>query len=586
MGSFRPPRPTGRLAMDPSRGPTAPLHSVRAHPDPQVPWFLRSRVRLFVTLLVVLAIPFGIFNYEVATRARKTVLDRQFAMNSAVARLGAESVIAHFEGLLTYVRSFATRPALEEAVARTQMEETRTLLRELVEKNPSLNRAFVTDPAGVERCDWPVDERVIGMSFAYRDWFRGVTETKQAYVSEIYERAAEPKCDVVALAVPIRGSKEDVLGYLVCQYTVETLGSRFEGIMSGDTRTLTVFDQHGRPARSARAPKADLGSLRKDAVLDKLLANPDEPCLAPDPLTQKPSLLSAARVPGIGWSVLASLPGEALYEPVVNLRSSLLIVAGICLVGMLALGFVWLNVVRRHHLAVLDLQRQKDLLSGMVLHDLRNPLAVTMGSLDLARAHSDDLDPKLRDDLMRAARSAGRARELLNTLLDIMRMEEGALSLNLERIDLGALVRGKVDEFQPLAKATSIALTANLPEGAVEASLDAGLIGRVLDNLVTNAVKHTPPGGKVEVRVEPDPGEQKVALSVMDTGEGIPEDAIPLLFQKFTPVAGQQMRRPHDAGLGLVFCRMTVERHGGTIEARSEQGKGSVFRVLLPLAAA
>lgn len=586
MGSFRPPRPTGRLAMDPSRGPTAPLHPDRAHPDPQVPWFLRSRVRLFVTLLAVLAIPFGIFNYEVASRAKKTVLDRQFAMNSAVARLGAESVDAHFEGLLTYVKEFATRAVLEDAVAAGRTDEIRGLLREFVEKNRSLNRAFVTDPAGVERCDWPVDERVIGMSFAYRDWYRGVTEKKDAYVSEIYERAAEPRCDVVALAVPIRGSSEQILGYLVCQYTVELIASRLERIMSGDVRSLTVFDQHGAPALPRRDPTVKLDSLRRDGMLKKLLADPDEPCLAEDPLTKQASLLSAARVPRIDWSVLASLPKEAMDEPVGSFRSSLALAAGICLVGMVALGFVWLNVVRRHSLAVLDLQRQKDLLSGMVLHDLRNPLAVTMGSLDLARAHAGDLDPKVRDDLTRAARSAGRARELLNTLLDIMRMEEGALALNRETIDLGALVRGKVDEFQPLANATSIALTANLPEGAVEASLDAGLIGRVLDNLVTNAVKHTPPGGKVEVRVEPDPGERRVALSVTDTGEGIPEDAIPLLFQKFAPVAGQQMRRQHDAGLGLVFCRMTVERHGGTIEARSERGKGSVFRVLLPLAAA
>jgi two-component system sensor histidine kinase ResE len=312
----------------------------------------------------------------------------------------------------------------------------------------------------------------------------------------------------------------------------------------------------------------------------------ETPLFAQIPGSTKKLLVSSAGVPEIGWTVLASLPQELMNEPFGGFRSSLTLAAGLCLAGMLVLGFVWLDVVRRHHLALLDLQRQKDLLSGMVIHDLRNPLAVTMGSLDLARAQADDLDPAIRDDLTRAARSARRARELLNTLLDIMRMEEGALSLNLERIDVAALVRGKVDEFQPLAKATSIALTANLPETAVEASLDAGLIGRVLDNLVTNAVKHTPPGGKVEVRVEPELSERRVALSVSDTGEGIPEEAIPLLFQKFAPVAGQQMRRPHDAGLGLVFCRMTVERHGGTIEARSERGKGSVFRVLLPLAAA
>jgi signal transduction histidine kinase len=576
------------------------LHPDRAHVDPRpahadpppahagtdVPWFLRTRARIFVTLLAVLAIPFGIFNFDVAARARRTVLDRQFAMNSAVARLGADAVDAHFEGLLTYVEGFARRSELAEAVAGAREQDIRDLLRELVQRNPSLNRAFVSDPAGVERYDWPPDDSVIGMDFSHRDWYRGVREKQEAYVSEIYERAAAPKCDVVALAVPIGRAPDEVRGYLVAQYTIDSLANRLERIMAREARTLTVFDRNGRPALPVSDLAVDLRELQNDGVLKTLLERPDEPSLADDPLTRKPSLLSAARVQRIGWTVLASLPDEVMYEPVADFRSSLLVAAGICLLGMLALGFVWLNVVRRHHLAVLDLQRQKDLLSGMVLHDLRNPLAVTMGSLDLARAHADDLDPKIRDDLTRAARSARRARELLNTLLDIMRMEEGALSLNLETIDLGALVRGKVDEFQPLAKATSIALTANLPEAAIEASLDAGLIGRVLDNLVTNAVKHTPPGGKVEVRVEPDPGERRVALSVSDTGEGIPEDAIPLLFQKFAPVVGQQMRRPHDAGLGLVFCRMTVERHGGTIEARSERGKGSVFRVLLPLAAA
>lgn len=566
--------------MDSTRGPQP-----TAIPRPAVPWFLRSRGRLLVTLLAVLVVPFTIFNFAVVKRVRGAIAERERAKNQAVAGLAADAVGAHFEGLVVYIEGFAARPAFRTALELENSADVQDLLREFVEKSRNLGRAFVSDPQGYERYDWPNDPTVIGQSFAHRDWYKGVVAANTTYVSEIYVRAAAPKCEVVSLAVPIRGTK-GLLGYLVAQYTIESLTTRLQQLMPLGSGVLTVFDQNARPALKRVDAAPDPAEPGDRGVLEEMFSKPNDTRNAKDPISGEPSLLSSALVPSIDWHVLARVPSEDLDKAALSLEFSLLLAAGTCLLGMLVLGFIWLNVVRRHHFALLDLQRQKDLLSGMVLHDLRNPLAITMGSLDLARAHEEDLDPGIRDDLTRAARSARRARELLNTLLDIMRMEEGVLALKLERTDLAALVRGKVDEYQPLARTTSVALSAVLPERGIEASLDVGLIGRVLDNLVTNAVKHTPPGGRIEVRLDPEDGGRRIALSVSDTGEGIPADAMPLLFQKFTPIVGQQMTRPHDAGLGLVFCRMTVERHGGTIEARSERGKGSVFRVLLPLAAA
>jgi signal transduction histidine kinase len=249
---------------------------------------------------------------------------------------------------------------------------------------------------------------------------------------------------------------------------------------------------------------------------------------------------------------------------------------------MLGLGFVWMNVVRRHHLALLDLQRQKDLLSGMLIHDLRNPLAATLGSIDLLRTHAGELGPLAREDVTRADRSARRVRDLLNTLLDIMRMEEGVLAVHATPRDLGGFVRVKADEFRPLAEAALLTLREVVPAAPLEVRVDPELLGRVLDNLITNAVKHTPSGGTIEIALAGDRERGLATLTVSDTGEGIQPEAMSLLFQKFAPINGKEPKRPHDVGLGLVFCRMAIELHGGTIEAQSELGRGTTFRIALP----
>ncbi len=551
---------------------------------PDVPWFLRSRARLFATLLVVLALPFAVFSADVALNARKSLEEQASRQNTAAARLGAEAVEAHFEGLSRYMEAYARSPDLAAAIEAQDAQAVRAHLKDLIQGNRrNLDRVFIADPNGVERYDWPVDPTVIGKSFAFRDWYKGVSRGRDTYVSEVYLRAATPKRYVVAIAVPIVGSGDAILGYLVAQYTIQALSQRLAEIKPAEAGTITLIDQNGHLALEPKNQDAEPQDLSQHPLIQQMLNGGEESLIAEDPRSHVWSLLSFARAPSIRWIVLAQQPAAAVHAPAKALQNSILLLSLLFLGGMLGLGFVWLNVVRRHNIALLELQRQKDLLSGMVIHDLRNPLAAAIGSIDLVRAHSQEMDPLVREDVTRAAQSAKRVRDLLNTLLDIMRMEEGVLAPKLLRQDLVALVRSKVDEYRPLAQAASLILREVLPEQPVEANVDADLFGRVIDNLITNAIKHTPRGGQVAVELAGEPEKNRVILIVSDTGEGIPPEAVPRLFQKFSRVAGQEMERPHDVGLGLVFCRMATELHGGTIQAESTSGRGTVFRVVLPM---
>ncbi len=553
---------------------------------PPVPWFLRSRPRLLVTLLGALALPLGLFTALVLTRAHASLESQAIRQNAAAARLGAEAVQSHFEGLARYVESYARRPELAAAVRAGAADAARAHLRDLVEGNPELDRSFITDAAGVEWFDWPLDPDVIGVSFAHRDWYRGVARRGATYVSEVYLRAAVPRRHLVAIATPIRAGDGELLGYLVGQHTIAALTERLAAIRPGPAGSLSLLDHHGhlvheRIVAQGADPAQEPPALGDHPLVLELLELDEATLRDRDLVTGTPSLLGSVRAPAIGWVVLAQQPLDAVLAPARSLRSSILILSLLCLAGMVGLGFVWLEVVRRHHVALRELQRQKDLLSSMIVHDLRNPLAATMTSIDVARTRASATNGAPGADLDRAAKSSRRLLAITNTLLDVMRMEEGDLEPDLGLHDLSSLVQAKVDEFRPLADAASVSLHERLPPRSVHARVDGLLVGRVVDNLITNAVKHTPPGGRVEVRLDAPTG-GRVALVVSDTGAGIPLDRQDRLFQKFGRVGERGQAGRQDVGLGLAFCRMAVELHGGTIGVESSAGAGSRFRVELP----
>jgi signal transduction histidine kinase len=164
---------------------------------------------------------------------------------------------------------------------------------------------------------------------------------------------------------------------------------------------------------------------------------------------------------------------------------------------------------------------------------------------------------------------------MANTALDVSRLEDGKMPVNPAPADIATLAVEAARTFGALDTTRTIRCTA---AGSVMATCDGDLVRRVIENLVSNAVKHTPAGGHVTVDVRVDDGQLRVA--VQDDGSGVPEEVRGTLFEKFA--AASKGSKFHSAGLGLAFCRLAVEAHGGTIRVDPATPHGSVFSFTIP----
>jgi len=219
----------------------------------------------------------------------------------------------------------------------------------------------------------------------------------------------------------------------------------------------------------------------------------------------------------------------------------------------------------------------------MLIHDLRSPLAVVQGSLSAAsNALSETGHGQLLSIIKLAQRSNERILRLVNDLLDIGKIETGELLLNPTWIQLDGLLADVINQAQPTAENSSISLEVNIDGSIPPIYGDQDHLERVFINLVDNAVKFTPDGGRVSVwsRFE-ESDAPAVIIGIDDTGPGISEEAQAWIFEKFHQVNATRGRRS-GTGLGLYYCKLVVEAHGGKIWVESQPGKGSTFAVRLP----
>jgi len=231
-----------------------------------------------------------------------------------------------------------------------------------------------------------------------------------------------------------------------------------------------------------------------------------------------------------------------------------------------------------------DLQEQDRLKSEYVLlvaHNLRSPLAAISSLVALVLdGLAGETTPKAREILERANRRALALSQLVRDLLDLSRMRAGR-DLNLERINWPGFLEGVLDEVRVQAEEKGIELKAHLSPDLPRLIGDPELLAQAVLNLLTNAIKYTPPGGHVRVGVEGD--SQVIRLAVADDGMGIPEEARPHLFQDFYRAPNAQASGAEGTGLGLSLVKDIVARHGGQVEVESEEGHGSTFTLTLPI---
>lgn len=221
--------------------------------------------------------------------------------------------------------------------------------------------------------------------------------------------------------------------------------------------------------------------------------------------------------------------------------------------------------------------RARDEILAVVSHDLRNPLSVVGVTLQMLRGAFSE-QPRRRELVAKAERAFDRMNRLIEDLLDLARIDQGTLRLERSRAAVAPLLAELVDLQRPLAAQKSIALEAELSAASVDVDVDRERIAQVLSNLLGNALKFTPEGGRV--RVTTSIVGDAVQIAVEDTGPGIATESLPHVFDRFWQAQGTGKQ---GVGLGLAIAKGIVEAHGGAMSVASEPGQGATFRFTLPI---
>lgn len=227
-----------------------------------------------------------------------------------------------------------------------------------------------------------------------------------------------------------------------------------------------------------------------------------------------------------------------------------------------------------------DLDRVKTRFFSNISHELRTPLTLILGPVETLLSRGEKLDARVHEGLILVHRNALRLLKLINDLLDLMRLEQGAEILRKRQLSLGSFLRGIVDSVKHLGLSKQLKIRVENGDENDEVLADPARLEKVVLNLLTNAIKYTPASGSITVRWRSSP--EEVFIEVSDTGVGIPASDLTQIFDRFHQVKSNPANQVQGVGIGLSLARDLVTEHGGRIDVESVVGKGSTFRVVLP----
>jgi signal transduction histidine kinase len=493
-----------------------------------------------------------------------------------------------------------------------QYEALRNLLREA----PAFQEAMFVGPMGEELLK--VSQRATAPHLVRR-----FEDLRQSYIGPPF--FSGNRAPTILLGEPIRSfANPRRTGAVVTKMSFTTLGELMRQARVGPRGVAFIVDSKGTLLAH---PEDKLvfahTSLARRSVVQAWLAKPQEPTgLTHEVDDQGLELLSLAYpIPLLNSAVVIEQPRADVYAALERMRDQFIVwtLVSVLVFMSLAVAVAWriLKPLRKLRAAAeqvgrgqrevhLDIHTRDELeelgtafeqmtkslaelegfrrdLISMIVHDLKMPLSTILPSLDsLLAGDLGKLPPEQARFVQMARRSGHEMLMLIQNLLDVAKMEEGKLSLHKELFAPADWAQSVVSNFKPLAEAAQKQLDLVIGGDLAPVEGDEALLGRVLGNLISNALRHTAPATG-EVTVSLFRNGNQLAVEVRDNGEGIPEQELNRIFEKFVQGASPPAHMRSGTGLGLTFCKMVVEAHGGQIRVFSQPHSGSVFTVSLPL---
>ena len=265
----------------------------------------------------------------------------------------------------------------------------------------------------------------------------------------------------------------------------------------------------------------------------------------------------------------------------IELASALLVLAGFCWFAVFATGLV--KRVDRSNAGLRDADQLKDEFINTVSHELRTPITSIQGYLELLLdtegSGADPLTDEQRRFLQTVTRSSERLLHLVNDLLLVAQARAGRLEMNKAPCDLVQVARQAVESAFAAASKNGVSLALRPTVKEARVSADAARLGQAIDNLISNAIKFTPAGGRIDVEVSQAGGDSRITIT--DTGAGMTAVELSQLFERFFRAQSAKEGNIKGTGLGLTITKSIIDAHGGTIEVTSEPGTGTAFTITL-----
>lgn len=552
---------------------------------------------LVITLIFLAFIYFALKNYQAINRE---LTRSSLAGRLATVQLAAATLTEKLERILDVGIALATRVEFRELIHAGKWQDAGGIMKDVPDDFPYIRRVFLTDIHGTEMYDIPHLAGGVGRNFAFRDWYKGVSENWQPYISKVYQRSAVPRRNVFVISIPVKYERKVVLGILVLQIDLEEFFSWTKTIDIGPVGKMYIVDQKGQlafhpdyPARGSiidyTAVPAVRNIIEKKTGVDTLF-NPVE----------EEEKVTAYETIRFGWGVIIEQPSRIAFADRNRQLSLVLSGYGIILFFSIFVVLLLMNIARQRRREIEDrrlriklekrvrerteqLQATNEELESFsysVSHDLRSPLRAVEGfSLILEEDYGDRLDEEGKRVLTVVRDNAKKMNALIDDLLTFSRL--GRQPLQTSNINMKQLVNSVYKEIQSQTETESVKfVVGELPD----AQGDYSLLKQVWLNLLSNAVKYSSEKSDPVIEVQGWIEGEEIVYSVKDNGAGFDMEYYNKLFVVF--------QRLHKAegfpgtGVGLAIILRIIVRHGGRVWAEGKKGEGATFYFTLPVESA